>query len=70
MEILIAYLIGVPVCMVIGIVRMRQHSDLAMRQGGWLLATCYLWPVWGVFYAVALPWSACVTRKSKKQHES
>lgn len=65
MSILTAYLAGTVICSLVGIVRMRQRSDLALRQGGWLLATCHLWPLWVVFYVLVMPMASVADRKSK-----
>ncbi|MFT3944220.1 MAG: hypothetical protein QM705_10435 [Ancrocorticia sp.] len=65
MTILTAYLVGTVICSLVGVMRMRQRSDLALRQGGWLLATCHLWPLWIVFYAVVIPMATVADRKSK-----
>lgn len=64
MSILTVYLVGTVICSLVGIVRMRQRSDLALRQGGWLLATCHLWPLWVVFYALVMPMASVAARKS------
>ena len=66
MKILITYLIATLVCMLAGIVRLRQRSDLAARQGGWLVATCYLWPFWAVFYAIDLCRAVAGNRRKKR----
>ncbi len=64
MSILTVYLVGTVICSLVGVMRMRQRSDLALRQGGWLLATCHLWPLWIVFYAVVVPVANVADRKS------
>ncbi len=65
MSILTTYLVGTVICSLVGVMRMRQRSDLALRQGGWLLATCHLWPLWVVFYALVMPMANVATRKSQ-----
>lgn len=70
MKFLIMYLIGTLICGLLGVGRMREGSPLALRQGGWLLATCYLWPFWLLFYLIALPWEAVVSRRGKTNENS
>ncbi|MFT0848102.1 hypothetical protein VR010_10150 [Actinomycetaceae bacterium L2_0104] len=69
MKILITYLIATLICMSVGIIRLRQRSDLAARQGGWLVVTCYLWPFWAVFYAIDLS-RAVLGNRHKKQGDA